>query len=417
MNGVEIVGQKLLIRDIEVADHEVVDYVSQSAPEARQERVRLALRLGVTALRTLGTTERVDYVERRFGSLQAALESMLDGYFGEKGRFGEFFGDKGRLASTLESYFGQRGRLDEYFGDQGRLQRALDHLFGPQGEFPRLLEEHFGDDGALLRRLYNPTEKKGPIYQIQQEILDALRDLGRDLGMKRAEEALKPSAKGERFEEICATGLAAIAKVYGDVVTDTRDVDGAVPNSKKGDYLIDVQGNSACRFVLEAEDRATLTLPYVKEYMKEALENRLCAYGIFAARHVESLPRFVGWINEYDLDGGRRFLVCATATQQLESRELQGEMLRIAYGWARMRTQLETVSAEGIDASVIRGKLSVAKDALKNLGGITRQCTTVIEAAQEIEKLSQAVRSTLFEQFDAIDTELLKATRLPEKQA
>lgn len=415
MNAVELAEGRVLLRELEIRDPEIVAYFSQQPSERLEECVRLALRLGVTGLRALGTTERIDYVEKKFGDFRQALESALAMYLGERGRFGDFFGDKGRLASVFDGYFGQKGRLEEYLGEQGRLQRALDRLFAPEGEVPRLLEEHFGDDGALIRRLYNPAERKGPIYQIQQEILDAIRDLGKEMGLKRAEDAFKPGAKGERFEEVCAAALTTLARVYGDVVTDSRETVGAVPDSKKGDFLVEVRGKPGCRFVLEAEDRATLTLPYIKEYMKEALENRLCPYGIFAARHVEALPRFVGWISEYDLDGDRRFLVCATSTQQFESEELGQEMLRIAYGWARMRTQLEAVPTEGIDAGSIRAKLSVARDALRGLASITRQCATIVEAASEIDRVGQTVRSTLFDQFDAIEAELSKSVALPEK--
>jgi hypothetical protein len=78
-------------------------------------------------------------------------------------------------------------------------------------------------------------------------------------------------------------------------------------------------------------------------------------------------------------------------------------MLRIAYSWARMRTQLETVSAEGVDAGLIRAKVNAARDVLRNLANITRQCTTITTAANEIDRVGQEVRSALLEQLDAIE--------------
>lgn len=244
MSAVEITDGRLLAR-IEISDRDVVSYFLETKEGARDEQFRLAVKLGVTALRTLGTTERVDYIERKFGDLQQALQAMLTTYFAETGRFGVFFGEKGELTTRLEAYFGQHGKLDEYLGQQGALQRKLDDLFGTDGEVPRILERHFGDDGVLLRRLYNPNEKKGPIYQIQESILNAIRDLGKDIGLKRAEEAFKPVAKGGQFEGLCASPLEDIARVYKDVVSDTRDVTGAVPDSKKGDFVVEIEGNAA----------------------------------------------------------------------------------------------------------------------------------------------------------------------------
>lgn len=138
--------------------------------------------------------------------------------------------------------------------------------------------------------------------------------------------------------------------------------------------------------------------------------NRTCAYGIFVARYIESLPKFVGWINEYDLDGNRRFLVCAAGSRTFETAELQREMLRIAYGWARMRTRLEAASMEGVDPAMILSKLQLAKDSLKNLTAIKRQCTTIMEAAEEIERIGDQVMEKLNEQIRAIEAELHKGT-------
>ena len=128
-----------------------------------------------------------------------------------------------------------------HLGDQGTLQQKLDRLFGESGEVSELLATHFGDDGTLLRRLYDPASRSGPIYHAQQAILDELKNLSTDLGLKRAEENLKPSAKGELFEDICGETMHAIARVFNDVISVTRDTVGAVAGSKKGDFLVELQ--------------------------------------------------------------------------------------------------------------------------------------------------------------------------------
>lgn len=81
--------------------------------------------------------------------------------------------------------------------------------------------------------------------------------LGKTIGIEEAleKQKQKTAIKGPEFEDVLETLLADMVKInMGDILTRTSNVVGAVTNSKKGDFVIDVNSKAEYRVVIEAKD-------------------------------------------------------------------------------------------------------------------------------------------------------------------
>jgi len=66
----DIKNGKLIIKNLETADPEIVEYLSEQQAGLRQERFISALRTGVISLKTNQTSEKTDYVVKEFHKLR-----------------------------------------------------------------------------------------------------------------------------------------------------------------------------------------------------------------------------------------------------------------------------------------------------------------------------------------------------------
>ena len=127
---IEIRNGTLVITDFETDDDEIVSYFSDVSPEKLEERLKTSLKVGVVALKTIGTTERIDYIEKEFYKLRQKFAKNLE-----------------ETASELEE--------------------QVSNIFGEDGTFSTIIEEHFGENGKLVKQIFDPTiaRARGPFPQ------------------------------------------------------------------------------------------------------------------------------------------------------------------------------------------------------------------------------------------------------------
>lgn len=352
---IEVENGTLVVKDFETSDDEVVSYFSDIPPENLNERFETSLKVGVVALKTIGTTERIDYIEKEFYKLR-----------------GKFSDNLTETASKLEEQ----------------------------------INEVFGEHGKLVKEIFDPTIKGTPLYQLRTLLIDEINGLRMELGIKEAVEEVKKVTpkKGFEFEDLCEELLAEIVKTHlGDELTRTTDEIGRISGSKKGDFVIAVNGRPDCKIVLETKDVKHISLPEIHEIMKESIENREAKYGIFLTKWAESLPNSVGCFNEYQ----ENHLVCSLTSKDHEG-VVHPEILHIAVCWARIRSLLEMAEAEGLNVSLIQSKIEEIRNKLKLFTRIKTECTNIKKAMTNIRSLSDEIRSGIDIEVGAIEEEIVK---------
>lgn len=349
-------SSRMLLRDFQVNDYEVVEYFSQIPEDQRSGRLATAINVGVTGLKAMGTTERIDYIAKHFSTFEQVIDR----------------------------------KIVEYFGVDGVLERLIGTYFGDNGELKTLLDKNLGEDGQLVKKVFDPNIKGTPMSRLRDEIVDLFSKLRIDLKLEeRQEELLKRGTeKGFKFEEAIEEMLNEIAKPFGDIPTRTSDSVGNIQGSKKGDFVVSLGESNDVRIVVEAKDRGTMSLPQIQREMKDAVENRGCCYGILVARNVHMLPGYVGWFREYGD-------VLVIGLSEDDEAGLEQELLSIGYGWARTKAMTKKLELAGkIDAKAIRSLLQESKQSIERLTIIKGHCSSITAVIDDVyasikEKIGQ----------------------------
>ena len=402
---------KFLVESYETSDNEIVSYFSEISPENIEDNFTTSLRVGVVALNTIGTTEKIDYIEKAFYKLKNNFDEVLIKTSAEmESQMNEIFGENGVISTIIDEQFGEKGALskiiDEHLGEEGVLSKIIDKYFGEEGTISKIIDEHFGEDGKLIKEVFDPAIKDTPLFNLRSLITDEISRLRKELSIKEAKEEVKAATplKGYDFEDLCEELVGDIIKAhFGDEFERTTDVIGKLSGSKKGDFVITLSERPDCKIVLETKDRENVTLPKIHKEMKEALENRDAKYGIYVVKWVESLPKGVGCFNEYQ----GNHLVCALTSKEHEG-IIHPEILNVAVCWARNRALLEIAEIEGLDVSLIQEKLKKAMSKLKKFSRIKTECTNVEKSVKTIRFVSDEIRDEINIELEAIRDEIVR---------
>ncbi len=380
-------GGVLSVANFSTRDPETVEYFAELPASERLARFETAVRIGVMGLRTIGTTKRVDYVDKRFDALRESFEKKLE----------QVFGENGEVQRTVK----------EYFGEHGHVPELIDEVFGKDGDLSEVLEEHFGKDGTIVKKLFDPFTPGTPLAGLRDEFERQIVALRKDLGLAEEAEAIAKVTpiKGYEFEDEVEDILCDLARPVGDLVQRTTDKAGHVKGSKKGDFVVSIGERPDIKVVFETKDVETISIAAIESEMKEAIKNRAASFGVFVARNVETLPKSVGWFNEY----WSNTLVFALGERSDE--KINDEVLRIGYKWARTRALAARAQVtEGVDVTEIQNRVEECRRALKRFGQVRTQCTNAKQAVdavlQEIAEIQTAIETNL----DTIGAEVLKAT-------
>lgn len=350
-SNIQLEENRLLVSEFETSDAEIMAYFSNlEESDNINEKFENALKVGVVAVKTIGIAGNVNYVEKAF--------------------------------SNLDLNFRQR----------------IDQAFGDNGQFSNLLKGQFGEDGKLIKELFDPNREGSPLYSLKRELVDNLSEIRNKILFNAGVEAAveKSPQKGFDFEDYCEQKLEWIASIHSDKLERTSDITGKVSGSKKGDFVL-LLGDIGKKIVFEMKDRDKISLKDIQKELNEAMENRESEYGIFVTKNRNSLPDSVGWFNEYD----GNHLVCALENNDGDTM-IDGEVIHIAYKWARAKLRLETNKEKKLDASFILEKISSIQTNLSELRRVKTQCTNIEKSAGVIKEVSKTTEAQIKKDLDEI---------------
>lgn len=344
---VTVSNKRVVVNGFETTDNEIVSYFDGLGESEKLDRkLEQALRIGILAIRSTGESENVRFVERAFDALRLAFEQKMDAVFDENGQL------SGALA------------------------------------------KHLGDDGTLVKELFNPDREGSPLHALRADMRRALAEIRDKLGEQEAarQVAGKGTQKGREFEKWCADGLALAAKVGADTLDRTGDEPGSAGASKKGDFVTTL-GGSGARVVFEMKDKASIGTAEIKRELGEAMNNRDASYGVLVARRRSSLPDSVGWFNEYD---NGTMLACAVEDDEGNA-VMNGEMVIMAYRWARARAATAAAAADeatardenAVDAQAVAAKAREIGNRVAGLSKAKGECTKIENSAAKIREVAK----------------------------
>jgi len=361
LKNVIIENGKFIVREFETSDKDIVNYFQQIDPEVRREKFENALKIGVSAIKTVGLTDRIDYVEKEFENLNQDFSSTLD--------------------ATLQE-----------------LDKKSEEMFGEKGKFREILTQHFGKDGMIVKELFDPNKEGTPLYNLRNDIRNEILALRQAIGIKETEKEFvgKTPLKGKNFEDRCELIIGEVARHFGDLLENTTKVQGKLQGSKKGDFVIKHAENNK-KIVFEIKDTAIST-NQIQKTLEESIENRDASYGILIVKSVESLPKSIGWFQEC----GDNMLACALSSQQNESDVLHPEILLIAYKWARLRLMLQSFKEKKVDPAFIQEKIMKIQRKISELRLIKTQCTNIETASDKVRTIVKNLEDTIGKELSEI---------------
>jgi hypothetical protein len=394
--SIQFFNDKIIVQNLEIEDADVLECFRDVKPEDMEQRFRSALKVGSIAFKTLGTTERIDYIQKEFNKLDRKFsETLQDTADQLTQKVDDIFGEKGTIPTLVEDNFGENGTVDSILED---------HL-GDKGTFSEQLEKHFGKDGIIVKELFDPLKEGTPLNQLKTLLSEELEAIKKALDIANAEEEArqKSTQKGGDFEDICEELLADIVRNHkGDTFQRTTTLKGRITNSKKGDFIINVSGKSEFRIVIEAKDTSALSLAKIHEEIDEAIKNRGAKYGILVSKWNENLPKGVGCFNYYDDDK----LVCSLGS--MDDEVLHEEILHAAYCWARANILKKSATCEKVDFSLIDTNLSQLKGHLDLFTSIKSNCTNINTATRKITEGLDDIESKIEQNIRNIQKEMSK---------
>jgi hypothetical protein len=389
---VRLDGDRILVDHLALVDGAAAGWLAAQPMDDHALLVERALKIGLTALQTVGVTVNMDAVRVEFDrfadqsraandAAAKALEQVLRANFAD---------DDGRLPRTLEAFL----------GDRGKLRTMVDELFDPKrrdsaiGRIGGMLEQYFDGDGSRLAVLLDPTRLGSPLYQFRLEMEQGFAALqerlaGLEAAQKaRGEERAKSAAKGADFEDLLEGLLGEIARGANDLLERTGTEAGNDGRSKKGDFVltIDPAVSPGCelRVVIEAKDRQ-VSGREMREELRAAKANRdaSVALVVFSPVHAPA------GIAPFDVRGGDVYAVIDPANPDAATLEAAVKLARLlAVATLRAREAEVDVAAVTEALDQIRATLDTVRGLKTQLTGIGNTAAGVSAA---LDRLREAI--------------------------
>jgi hypothetical protein len=369
-----------------------------------------ALRIGLTALQSVGVTLNVDAVRAEFDRFAdqsrvaneqaaAALEQVLRANFADDG---------GRLPRTLEAFL----------GDRGKLKSMVDELFDPRrrdsaiGRIGTMLETYFDGDGSRLAQLLDPTRMNSPLHQFRLEMENGFKALHEKLvaieaaQAARAGERARSAAKGGDFEELLEGMLGNIARGANDLLERCGNDAGDAGRSKKGDFVLTLDPDLArgcdLRVVIEAKDRR-MSGREMRDELRAAKTNRdaAAALVVFTPEHGPT------GIAPFDVRAGDVYAVIDPADPDLAT-------LQAAVRLARLLALATLRSSEAeVDIGEVRAALTGIRETLELVRGLKVQLTNIGTSSENVSKALDKLREAVLAWIGRAERELAPESSYP----
>src|SRR5438093_3803991 len=390
--AVRIAGDRIDVDRVALTDGPLAAWLAAQPHDDHAILVERALRIGLTALQSVGVTLNVDAVRAEFERFAdqsratnekaaQALEQVLRANFGD--------GD-GRLPRTLETFL----------GDRGKLRSMVEELFDPSrrdsaiGRISTMLESYFDGDASRLARLLDPTRLGSPLHQFRLEIAEGFREIHDKLvaleaaQTARAGERVRSAAKGTDFEDLLEAMLGDIARGANDLLERCGTDAGDAGRSKKGDFVLtldpDVARGCELRIVIEAKDRK-VSGREMRDELRAAKTNRdaAAALVVFTPAHAPA------GIAPFDVRAGDVYAV-------LDPADPDPTTLGAAVRLARLLALASVRESEAeVNVAEVQASLTAIREALESIRGLTFQLTNIgttsVGVSTALDKLREAI--------------------------
>jgi hypothetical protein len=400
---VRVEANRVVVEHLVLDDHALAAFVAERPVEERALLVERALRVGLTAIASVGVTVNVDAVRAEFQGLlrqteaanekaATALDTMLRQNFAD---------GEGRLPRTLEKFLGDKGQLrgfvDDLF-DEGKRDSAI-------GRMKVLLGAYFDGDASKLAQLLDPTRLGSPLHQFRVEMAEGFNRIGERLaaleaaGAARAGERAKGSAKGLDFEDIVDEVLGAIARGSGDLLERTGTGTGATIASKKGDFVLTLNAEATAgyelRIVIECKDRY-VSGRAMRDELREAKSNRDAAVAlvVFTPAHAPT------GIAPFDVRAGDVYCVLDPAAPEPATLEAAVRLARLLAMQTLRDHEVE------VDAAAVAEALKGVREQLETLRALKMALTSIGTSAKEVYAGLDRLRDGILARITEAEAEL-----------
>ena len=379
--AVRVEPDRIVVDGLVVADPALAAWLGEQPDDDHEILVERALRIGLTAIQSVGVTINVDAVRTEFERLAETQRAMTE-HAAEA------------LEQTLRSNFGDvDGRLprtlEAFLGDRGKLQATVRELFDPArkdsalGRLGSMLEDYFDGDASRLATLLDPTRVGSPLNAFRAEVAAGFKAIEEKLvafqasQSARAEERSKSTAKGIDFEDLVEGLLGAIARGGGDLLERTANESGSTLKSKKGDFVLTLNPGltrgADVRLVVEVKDRS-ISIPAMRTELRDAKANRDAAVGlvVFTPAHAPA------GIAPFDVRGDDVWCV-------LDPEDVEPSMFEAAVRMARY-IALASLAARDteIDTTTISQALACIREQLEQIRNLKSQLTSIGNATKAV---------------------------------
>jgi hypothetical protein len=396
--SVRVESDRLVVEHLVLDDQPLAAFVADRPADERALLVERALRVGLTAIQSVGVTVNVDAVRAEFQGLlrqteaanekaATALDMMLRQNFAD---------GEGRLPRTLERFLGDKGQLrsfvDELF-DEGKRDSAI-------GRIKVLLGSYFDGDASRLAQLLDPTRLGSPLHQFRVEMSDGFAKLNERLaaleaaGAARASERAKSTAKGADFEDVVGAVLGDISRGSGDILERTGTEAGSAIGSKKGDFVLTLSAEATAgaelRVVVECKDRY-VSGRNMRDELRDAKSNRDAAVAlvVFSPAHAPA------GIAPFDLRAGDVYCVVDPAAPDAATLEAAVRLARLLALQTLRERDVE------VDAAAIAKALNGVREQLETLRSLKLTLTSIGTSARDVyaglDKLRDGILARLTE--------------------
>jgi hypothetical protein len=401
--SVRLESNRLVVEHLVLDDHALAAFVADRPAEERALLVERALRVGLTAIQSVGVTVNVDAVRAEFQGLlrqteaanekaATALDMMLRQNFAD---------GEGRLPRTLERFLGDKGQLrsfvDELF-DEAKRDSAI-------GRMKVLLGSYFDGDASRLAQLLDPTRLGSPLHQFRVEMSEGFAKLNERLaaleaaGAARASERAKSTAKGSDFEDVVDDLLGEISRGAGDVFERTGTETGSAIGSKKGDFVLTINAEATAgaelRVVIECKDRY-VSGRNMRDELRDAKSNRDAAVAlvVFTAAHAPT------GIAPFDVRAGDVYCVLDPAAPDPATLEAAVRLARLLALQTLRERDVE------VDAAAIAKALNGVREQLETLRSLKLTLTSIGTSARDVHSGLDRLRDGILARLTEAEAEL-----------
>ena len=401
--SIRIDADRLVVEHLVLDDAGLASFVAERPADERAALLERALRVGLTAIQSVGVTVNVDAVRAEFQGLlrqteaaneraATALDTMLRQNFAD---------GEGRLPRTLEKFLGDKGQLrgfvDELF-DEDKRDSAI-------GRMKVLLGSYFDGDASRLAQLLDPTRLGSPLHQFRVEISEGFAKLNERLaaleaaGAARASERAKSTAKGADFEDVVDAMLGDISRGSGDILERTGTETGSAIGSKKGDFVLTLNADATAgcelRVVVECKDRY-VSGRAMRDELREAKSNRDAAVAlvVFTPAHAPT------GIAPFDVRSGDVYCVVDPAAPDAATLEAAVRLARLLALQTLRERDVE------VDAAAIAVALNGVREQLETLRSLKLTLTSIGTSAKEVYAGLDRLRDGILARLTEAEAEL-----------